>query len=835
MLSKLNVKDITDNEHKYCIYTIDPKADWIKVGYGLINRPGSSDYFTSYGHNGVCRMWISNLTKTECFNIEQDIHKYLSHRLKLGNAGKECYLSTKIIVDGLIKEYINSSKKLLLDFSIERESTVVDIRKMSNNKEESNIDNLDLLSYSFINDLEIICDLCNRKSTVLSYKCEVFDKKEDVKRTIYTGPTCFKKLDNKPRGKIFQNEFGKFLFGDSNNEDDNDLVIDNFITQYISDTRIECFPTNMIINLGDLFFKYVKPFILRCVCHYMFIKKKSFQVILTKNVLEEYNLDIDILEVYYFISFSKYFEINDFNEELNQFEIKFIHCVINERTMNNFFEKLESKSIEYKTELDYSDDKLVEEQIECLNSHIPYISGVPGSGKSLICKYILASTDKKVLVICPTYCSLQLLMSHKYKKQVVKENKDIKGIVIDAWNDKRKDMDQTYDILIVDEFYMLNIWQLYKIKLIIDKYKSTYIKIFGDIFQLPCVTFQKETINILNTLHLTSINLRENFREKDYPDEVGFLNRNKTNFKNIENMSRIFEYDKYSKKVVEDRSIIEKHIFLTSTNKTVNEVNKLCYQAYKKRECGSCKNTIKIDCYKFCSMCVKGVKWRINTNTKYSHIEKEDKNYTKIELPLLPDEEKYSNNVMRHNKTGELKYTSDLDTYMVYNGSIINISCNTKGVYDLLLDDRSKKIYIDDITHINLSLCFAMTTHKSQGSTYDVVTFIIDRDMIDSNLLFTALTRATNMIKILILNKLDMENITFNNISEQNSSLDKKCEEIYNSVNKTEHCGKSYIEIYTNYMKEDNKNKKWLNWIMKSGPKKHRERFRNCQLYNIER
>ena len=88
----------------FCIYTIDPKvnsidpkSNWIKVGYGDIYRPGSSDYFTGFGIDCDVTLWkFDNILKNDCYIIEQDIHKYIKHNnITVGAAGIECYISSK--------------------------------------------------------------------------------------------------------------------------------------------------------------------------------------------------------------------------------------------------------------------------------------------------------------------------------------------------------------------------------------------------------------------------------------------------------------------------------------------------------------------------------------------------------------------------------------------------------------------------------------------------------------------------------------------------------------------------------------------------------------------
>ena len=807
----------------FCIYTIDPKvnsidpkSNWIKVGYGDIYRPGSSDYFTGFGIDCDVTLWkFDSISKEYCHNMEQDIHKYIKHNnITVGAAGIECYISSKEKIHELIEKYF---KEKNLNPDIEN-TTVVNHRKIYKKNLETK--NLTLIDFKKIGN-KIICDICGRTCNVDSYECLVIDK-EGIEKNIYTGPTCLKYLKHDENSKKFQQWFYDKICDKQNNS------VEKFISDYLVDSsKILFLPTNIEINIQNIPLKNVDPLITRFVCYILFIKEQKFNFILTPKILMDYKLDIDMIKVYHIISDSRYFETDDFDEK--QFTIRFIHSGINKIELSKFFCNLRTETINYSRELDFSYNKLDEFQQDFLMSHIPFISGVPGSGKSLIIKYILTATaasdkNKKILVIAPTYASLELIM------ESTDSNRNIKGIVIDSWNDNRKDI-KNIDILLVEELYMFNICKMFKLQRIIKKYNIKQYKFFGDIFQLPPIGFQEETRYVHNILHNKSSSLTENYRAKNFP-EVKYLNNNKTDFKDLDTLSKVFKTQKYSEKIIETRLPIKDHIFLCHKNETTTNINRICYNIIKKEHCDKCKNTIRIKNYTFCNNCIKKFDWMSGSNVKYDKvkdIEKEDYNEKEI---ILEKDIEYSNIVMVSKKNGNIKYIKKTrcSDYMFYNGQKMTIEINKHNTYDIN-PTNGKKFYMENINNLYLDLMFAITIHKSQGQSKETITFIIDTDNMGSDMVFTALTRARKPNQILILNKLDKDIINFDHIPYHLNEKNQ-CETIYMTKKINDPLsGKRYIDVFRKQQKDD---PGWIKFMIEKGKNpKHGNIFKMCQKYEI--
>lgn len=827
---KSNLVEYNDKKHDmYCIYIVDPQATWIKVGYGNLLRPGSNEYFTGYYYDAPVVMFITTMDRTKCFKFEQELHNFLGETFPKGNAGIECYKTTKN--QAVIK--INSFIKIKNVKIIETiETSVCEVRKTFGIKGLKNYKTMCLVEYKSLINCDIKCELCGKLSKKVSYECNVVfnsDEKNE-EHTIYTGPNCFKKLEKSY--SLYPPKFQSIFYNKLGNK-----PVIHFIDQYLIDSRVSAIPVKSRIDINNLMYKNIDPLIERIICHYLFVNKQSFNVELSPKEFEEYKLDIDIVKVYYILTFSHYFEIGEFDDNNDSFSIKFIHPEINDKSLLKYFKSLKSKIFNYSENLDKDEYKLDEIQRSFLTSQNPLISGIPGSGKSKIIKYVLKTIQTDILVISPTYQSLELLLGEPFNNTfLVKNRQNVTGLVIDAWNKNRKDLrEKKFKVLLIDEFYMLNIFHLYKIKLIIEEYKPSYIKIFGDLYQLPCISFGKETENIMKNIHLKSLILTTNYRAKDYPDQVKYLDLNKTDFTNLQSLKEVFDVSNYSESLIENRSKLKNHIFLSSTNITKDKVNHLCYKNYKKHNCVSCSNNIKVRHYSFCSICIGGIDWIVNSNFKYSKL---DRTYTKHELPKTDDIE-YSN-IVYLNDSNNIKYVStNNDNIMLYNGQIIKIKINSHNKFDILPANK-QLLYINDIKDINLSLGFAMTTHKAQGSTYKNVSFIVDREDISSDLVFTAITRASNMNTVMIINKTGKDDVFFGSTQFDINTDDKlvrSCNRIYHpKTPEKPYYGKKYIEIYKTIKEGGNKwENGWLDWMMgkktntEPPPSKHCIIFNKCE------
>ena len=426
--------------------------------------------------------------------------------------------------------------------------------------------------------------------------------------------------------------------------------------------------------------------------------------------------------------------------------------------------------------------------------------------------------------------------------KTVKENPNVIGMVIDSWNDSRQDI-KDVDILVGDEVCMCDLLQLYKLQQLINKYNIKSFKFFGDNFQLEPIGFKDETRTVHSDFVYNSLVLLKNYRAYKFPKEINFLNDHKTDYKDLDTLREIFETKRYSPEIIETRLTEvqnghkNSHFFIAYMNKTVNDINQICYDIKKKECCEQCENNITIESYTFCKKCIRKFDYLCCTNKKFDTIlrNKEDEYVEKKMVPkqILPKQIlEYSNRVMVSKINGSIKYikTSKCANYL-YNGQKLNIEPNEFEGYDIRANKDLFYMKKEDINKLDFSLMFAITVHKSQGRSVENITFIIDKDNLDSNLIFTALTRTENPTKILILNKLDKDDINFNNIP-YHLSEEAMCETIYKSQRQGDPLsGKKYRDVFI----EQTINKpSWIEFMVSErSPAKHRDIFKICQkLYS---
>jgi len=858
-----------------CIYVIDcPNTNWVKIGYGNLNRPGDSSYWTPFAYNANVKMWILTLDKETCFKMEQEIHEIAKKVFsQTGEGGIECYLCTSIDAFNIIDYHIRNGEnnEFLQEYV---ETTVADIRKGKNiddkTSDKTNINNMIVVSYEKIEGYLCRCEICNRELEKFVYECKIIYKNDDIyedegkhekEYIIYAGSKCFKKLKNtiennlKKTCNYFYNKYGLHD------------PVNSFIDHYLVDSRIKLLPKLVIdgdINIVDFSHKFIVSMTQRIACYHLFCVKGTFEDVLTSEDLKKYKLnEIRLSYVFYELERSdKYFKVSNFqlNGENEKFDIKFIHPHINTENIKLFFEGLRTKPIKYSKEKDFGTNKLDEEQQKCLNDINPFISGVPGSGKSLIIKYILSalSSNQKTFLLSPTYSSLSLITSHRFtnnnKEKLIKDNKNITAMVIAGYNEHVKLPYEQYDYLIIDEFYMFDICSMYKIMNFIHTTNIKHIKIFGDIYQLPSISFKNETSHILLALNYRSKHLETNYRAKNYKKEVDFLNKNKTDFIDLKNLATVFNTKQYNNDIIKERLFeglkYDKVMFLAYKNETVKQVNQICYNTIKKEKCSQCKNDIKISTFTFCKECIEKFGWIVSGNVNFNKVDYVQD--VEILQPNLGDNVEYSNKLFE-SEFGILKSVASKDNndkFMFYNGQHIKKIGYNNNIFTIYPEEDKRLFYHKSLEHLKLSLNFASTVHKSQGMSIDLVTFIIDQNNLDSNLVFTALTRSTKPDKILILNKLDTDNISFNNIRYTNTSSlfgsEEDSKSGYNSlINKDSNFsiiyqiynpksdskgykGMKYIELYD---KTEHDDIGWLNFMLNRGPDCHKNIFMLCKKY----
>lgn len=411
---------------------------------------------------------------------------------------------------------------------------------------------------------------------------------------------------------------------------------------------------------------------------------------------------------YHFQQYTAEKEIAKFLNQLNSDE----RADYDERELEEKIEELEDKlGIVY-------DDK----QYAAINSFFKHrfsiITGGPGTGKTTIVK-AMVETSK---LIYPTY-ELHIVAPTGRAAKRISELCNVKSSTIHSLLKWDKDTNTfTYgidnplliDILIIDEFSMVDNWLFYK--LILALYNIKKICIIGDQNQLPSVgpgnllheLIQSEIFNVtfLDTIFRQSkksdiITLANDILSGDvdfsrYQDDVIFIDET-----NIDIKDKLIE-------IIDDS---------LANGYSLEEIQVLS-PMYKGNLGIDVANTILQETYNPPSEIKREIKNRFFT---------------------------YREN----DKILQLKNQSSDDVYNGDIGFIEMIDTKEKKVI-ASFDDNYVEYDREDLNNISLAYC--VSVHKAQGSEYDLVFFLVSRShqmMLKKKLIYTAVSRASHKLFIL--------------------------------------------------------------------------------------
>ena len=425
---------------------------------------------------------------------------------------------------------------------------------------------------------------------------------------------------------------------------------------------------------------------------------------------------------------------------------------------NNIVEKLldiNNSSIDKIIDFDKQLDKLEKQsKIELTNdqrdaiksvneNNISIITGGPGTGKTTILQFIInifESNNRKVAVAAPT---------GKAAKRIIEITGHDASTIHRLLNIGKFDEDKEQavyfevekleaDLLIIDEASMLDI---YLFHYIIKALKlNTKLVIIGDINQLPSVGPGKILSDLIESKVLTTIYLKEIFRQAQESDIVlnahrvnngKYIEIDNANREKVKNKSK----DKKSKKQ-SDMQIIE--------SEDVDDIFKKLIQFLEKENINDFfENSIILSPTK------KGKCGTINLNSEIQKTfnRNKGKQYGKIEF-------KKNDRVMQIKNNYELIWKqADIVGTGVFNGDngkIIKIDEKEKKII-IEFDDGKVAEYLfselDQIVH-----SYVITVHKSQGSEFRRVVLVLPYavpQLLTRNILYTAMSRAKEKLIII--------------------------------------------------------------------------------------
>ena len=484
------------------------------------------------------------------------------------------------------------------------------------------------------------------------------------------------------------------------NDINSDLRIENVITHSIKEV---CYKTgNTLVSLEEVYLEVLKYF-------NNDFKTQSFNLYI-KNLIEQYKIyEFDgYLMLNYFYDTELYIaeRINLYNRiKTGESNIK----------LNKYIKKFESKN---NIKLNDNQKNAV---VNSIINNFFIITGGPGTGKTTIIKAIVDYYKDKnsIALLAPTGRSAKRMASsvgisastiHKF----LKWDKESSTFGLNEFNKSKA------KIVIVDESSMIDIFLFSSLlKSLNDTVKLILV---GDANQLPSIGPGNILYDLLSDEKINKEYLSYIYRT----DEKSYINVLAEQIKNKEKIEYSKDYNDFKFIETED----------------VNIINNLKFICEKIKE----KN-ISLDEFQVLVPMYKGNVGIDNINRTLQDVFNPNNNDL--------EEIVYSNTIFRENDK-VIQLINDVDNN-VFNGDIGYIEkVFTYPKKSIIVNFSGNKVTYESENFDKITLAYAMSIHKSQGSEYDNVVVVIansHKRMFYNKLIYTAITRAKK--NLIVLGKLN--------------------------------------------------------------------------------
>ena len=386
-----------------------------------------------------------------------------------------------------------------------------------------------------------------------------------------------------------------------------------------------------------------------------------------------------------------------------------------------------------------------------------FITGKAGTGKSTLLKYFYSQTDKSCVLLAPTGRA-----AINIGGQTLHSFFDLGWGVLNPYNylDKICKASKKVDLIIIDEISMVRADILDCIDNILKSTMSNskpfggkQIVLFGDPYQLPPIVGNDKNIieyfvqhyaspyffdsNSFISADFCSLELEKVFRQVDQ-DFVEILNRIRTNSYSKNDLDAINEQ-------VGDLDLESKHIILTPYRDRASKINKMGLDSIDSQ-----MHTFEA---------------KISGKTKESSVPAELLLNLKVGAKVMfvkNDHPKWVN--------GSLGTVLEIykDSVLVdKGGSKYEVMADEWEEYRYVYDERTGKLdkeVIGTFKQIPLILSWAVTIHKSQGSTIDKICLDLDRGAFSFGQTYVGLSRTSRLSDIILTKPITSRDIKVDQI-----------------------------------------------------------------------
>ena len=389
-----------------------------------------------------------------------------------------------------------------------------------------------------------------------------------------------------------------------------------------------------------------------------------------------------------------------------------------------------------------------------------YITGKAGTGKSLLLKYMVEETEKKVIVLAPTGVAAinvegQTIHSFFGIGPSVQDPKDHLEIEVTY---KTKEILKRVDAIIIDEISMVSVDLMETINIKCQKVRGNNLPFggiqiicFGDLYQLPPVVSDKEIHRYLDDIYggifffnapvfkKSKLHLRElekNFRQKE------------KSFQELLNKIRIGDnskevLDKLNSRLGEELPK-EGYIVLAGKNEVVNRINLMKLNQIDSKE-HTYKAIIEGDINRIIFPTETELKLKVGAQIMMLTNDKTNR-WVNGTLGIITS---LSDDIIKV-CINDVEHAVDKYTW-----------CKSKYFYNPFEKTLDREI-IGSFTQFPLKLAWAVTIHKSQGKTYESVFIDLESGAFDAGQTYVALSRCTSFKNLYLNNEIKASDIMIN-------------------------------------------------------------------------